>query len=126
MHEVQDYFTMPKGVFATPHIVHSNESWPAPASQYAASLRALATGACLVSGAPQQMSQNLTNSKQSDDEGCTQAASHSAVQCSAEIRERLRVEAIFHPYFGPENKRSVLGKIVGRAMQELDPDVETK
>ncbi|KAL1676690.1 hypothetical protein EV122DRAFT_215828, partial [Schizophyllum commune] len=61
---------------------------------------------------------------QSDDEGCTQAAIHSAVQCSAEIRERLRVEAI-HPYFGPENKRSVLGKIVGRAMQELDPDMET-
>ncbi|KAL1752086.1 hypothetical protein FB107DRAFT_278009 [Schizophyllum commune] len=108
MHEDQDYLTMPKGVFVTPHIVHSNDSWPAPASQYAASLRALATGACL-----------------SDDEACTQAAIHSAVQCSAEIRERLRVEAI-HSYFGPENKRSVLGKIVGRAMQELDPDVETK
>ncbi|KAI5828586.1 hypothetical protein K523DRAFT_353306 [Schizophyllum commune Tattone D] len=107
MHEDQDYFTMPKGVFVTPHIVHSNDSWPAPASQYAAPLRALAQGACLA-----------------DDESRTQAAIHSAVQCSAEIRERLRVEAI-HPYFGPENKRSVLGKIVGRAMQELDPDVET-
>ncbi|KAI5828583.1 hypothetical protein K523DRAFT_276462 [Schizophyllum commune Tattone D] len=62
--------------------------------------------------------------KQADDEDRTQAAILSAVQCSAEIRERLRVEAV-HPYFGPENKRSILGKIVGRAMQELDPDVET-
>ncbi|KAI4519013.1 hypothetical protein K525DRAFT_272128 [Schizophyllum commune Loenen D] len=108
MHEYQDYFTMPKGVFVTPHIVQPNDSWPAPASQYAASLRALATGACLA-----------------DDEDRTQAAILCAVRCAAEIRERLRVEAA-HPYFGPENKRSVINKIVGRAMQELDPEVDTK
>ena len=63
--------------------------------------------------------------KQADDEDRTQAAILCAVRCAAEIRERLRVEAV-HPYFDPENKRSILGKIVGRAMQELDPDVETK
>ncbi|KAI5894873.1 uncharacterized protein SCHCODRAFT_02726913 [Schizophyllum commune H4-8] len=66
----------------------------------------------------------LVSKNQADDEDRTQAAILSAVQCSAEIRERLRVEAV-HPYFGPENKRSILGKIVGRAMQKLNPEVET-
>ncbi|KAL1696479.1 hypothetical protein GGG16DRAFT_43210 [Schizophyllum commune] len=68
--------------------------------------------------------QALVSMKQADDEDRTQAAILSAMRCAAEIRERLRVEAA-HPYFGPENKRSVISKIVGRAMQELDPEVET-
>ncbi|KAH9847211.1 hypothetical protein C2E23DRAFT_907242 [Lenzites betulinus] len=109
MLEDQDHFTVPKAVFITPHIVHSNDAWPAPASEYAASLCALARGASLM---------------QIDGEDRVQAAVLAAVQCSAEIQDRLRVEAA-HPYLGPENKRSILGKIVGRIMQELTPEVAT-